>query len=134
MNGSVATLNAKPQNFSSSLGLTSTFSSLLLYPWMLGTSSGDGKKSTTASIIFLTPLFLKLEPQITGKNSDVKVPLRIHILISSIVNSSPFKYFSIHLSSKFTISSIMIVRNSLALSTKSAGMSSTLAVSLSSPA
>ena len=38
-------------------------------PLIAGTSSGDGRKSTTASSSGCTPLFLNAEPQMTGTNA-----------------------------------------------------------------
>ena len=75
-------------------------------PVIDGTSSGDGRKSTTASSSGCTPLFLNAEPQMTGTNAASPLPrtelltrLRSAALISSSVISSPWRYFSRILSS-----------------------------------
>ena len=61
-------------------------------PLIDGTSSGDGRKSTTASSSGCTPLFLNAEPQMTGTNApsfpertELLTRLRIAALISSSV-------------------------------------------------
>ena len=76
-------------------------------PAIDGTSTGDGRKSTTASSSGCTPLFLKAEPQMTGTNAPSLLLLRTELLtrfrsaalISSSVISSPWRYFSRILSS-----------------------------------
>ena len=74
-------------------------------PLIDGTSSGDGRKSTTASSSGWTPLFLKADPQITGTNAaslprtELLTRLRSAALISASVGSSPLRYFSRILSS-----------------------------------
>ena len=45
-------------------------------PMYAGTSSGFGRKSMTAFSSGCTPLFLKDEPAVTGKNDKDSVPLR----------------------------------------------------------
>ncbi len=71
-------LNARPENGSSSelLRVISVSPSTSM-PFTSGTSSGDGRKSTTASSIGCTPLFLKAEPHSTGTKLPAMVPLRI---------------------------------------------------------
>ena len=43
-------------------------------PVIDGTSSGDGRKSTTASSSGCTPLFLNADPQMTGTNAASPLP------------------------------------------------------------
>ena len=47
-----------------------------------GMSSGLGRKSTTASSMGWTPLFLKAEPQRIGTKSNASVPLRMAALMA----------------------------------------------------
>src|SRR4249919_33799 len=71
-NGSVMILNASAENGASSdAGRSMIVSSALSgsMPAMDGTSSGDGRKSTTASSSGWTPLFLNADPQMTGTNA-----------------------------------------------------------------
>ena len=89
-NGSVMILKASAANGSASPVLRSTTSSELgLTPWIGGTSSGDGRKSTTASSSGCTPLFLNAEPQITGTSLWASVPLRMQRLSVASSGSSP---------------------------------------------
>ena len=114
-NGSVITLKARAENGSSSEECLSTSSSVSgLTPLIAGTSNGDGKYSTTASSIGCTPLYLNADPHTTGKNSTDNVALRIAALSSSIVISSPPKYFSMKSSSNSATASISFSRYSSA--------------------
>ena len=102
-------LNASAENgASSAAGRSMSVSSFLLgsRPAIEGTSSGDGRKSTTASSSGCTPLFLNADPQMTGTNA-ASLLLRTELLtrflsaalISSSVIASPCRYFSRILSS-----------------------------------
>ena len=88
-------------------------------------SIGEGRKSTTASSMGCTPLFLNAEPHSTGTNSNARVPVRMAALISSAVSSSPSRYFSIRWSSTCAIVSSSSWRAASAASAYSAGMSTT---------
>jgi hypothetical protein len=89
-NGSVMILNARPENGSSSeLLRVISWSESTATPFMSGTSSGDGRKSTTASSIGCTPLFLKAEPHSTGTKAPLLVPLRISFLSVSTSGCLP---------------------------------------------
>ena len=69
-NGSVAILNANAEKGSSSDAfLESSVSLSSEVPLTSSTSSGEGKKSITASNIVCTPLFLKAAPQRVTTNS-----------------------------------------------------------------
>ena len=79
-NGSFMILKASIESGSSSLELRSISASVFgSMPLMAGTSTGLGRKSTTASRSGCTPLFLKAEPQRIGKNVTLVVPLRISL-------------------------------------------------------
>ena len=86
-----------------------------------GMSRGDGRKSTTASSIGCTPLFLNAEPQMTGTNgasslrTDSMTRLRSAALISSSVIASPPRYFSSSLSSASLTFSMSFSRYGLRL-------------------
>jgi len=82
----------------------------------------------TASRRFCTPLFLKADPQITGQIWILMVLFLIAERISSTVNSSPARYFSIRASSFPDNSSIIFSLYSTARSSSSAGISVTLNV------
>ena len=56
-----------------------------------------------------TPLFLKAEPQKTGKMTPLIVAARIAWRNSSFVSSSPARYFSMSSSSCSTAASISVV-------------------------
>ncbi len=56
---------------------------------MAGTSSGEGRKSTTASSIGCTPLFLSAEPHSTGTSWVLMVPMRSPRRMSSAESCSP---------------------------------------------
>src|SRR6266511_5032202 len=83
--GSSMILKASPANGSLSSGLRTTSLPFGSMPLIGGTSSGDGRKSTTASSSGCTPLYLKAEPHSTGKNAPVTTALRIKRL--SVVSS-----------------------------------------------
>ena len=79
-------LKARPENGSSSEHLRTNSSSVPGFvPVTAATSIGDGRKSTTASSIGCTPLFLKAAPHSTGTNVLVIVPLRMHFFSVVIV-------------------------------------------------
>ena len=113
-------LNARAANGSLSSALRSSSASASLLsgsvPVTGGMSSGDGRKSTTASSIGCTPLFLNAEPQMTGTNgapslrTDSMARLRSAALISSTVSASPPRYFSSSLSSASLTFSISFSR------------------------
>ena len=105
-----------------------------LIPLIEGTSKGDGKKSTTASNIGWTPLFLNALPQSTGTNVPPIVPFLINDLICSSVGEVPSRYFSIISSSNSTTVSTNFSLYLLASSIISSGISSSanLAPSVSS--
>jgi hypothetical protein len=96
-------------------------------------STGDGRKSTTASSSGCTPLFLNADPQITGtkvgclsSRTEAIVRARSARLISSSPISSPLRYFSSSLSSLSLTFSMSFSRYSAASSCMSAGISSTM--------
>ena len=62
-----------------------SLSSLTSCPWTGGMSSGLGRKSTIASSIGWTPLFLKALPHSTG----VRLPAMVARLIAAMSCSSP---------------------------------------------
>ena len=95
-----------------------------LWPIMGGTSSGDGRRSTTASSSGCTPLFLKAEPQVTGTIFMASVPARMAARISASEMASPFRYFSISDSSASAAPSSSFSRASAAAAAMSAGISS----------
>ena len=94
-------LNARAENGASSDAARSIWFAVLSsgsaalsgsVPVMDGTSSGDGRKSTTASSSGWTPLFLNADPQMTGTNApsllfrtELFTRLRSADLISSSV-------------------------------------------------
>ena len=90
-NGSFMILNASAATSApSSLGSRTTISSVPgTRPSVGGTSSGDGRKSTTASSSGCTPLFLNAEPQITGTSLPATVPLRRQATMVASSGSSP---------------------------------------------
>ena len=89
-NGSFMILNARPDIGAVSLGSRTTISSVPgIRPSVGGTSSGDGRKSTTASSSGCTPLFLNAEPQITGTSLPATVPLRRQATIVASSGSLP---------------------------------------------
>ena len=125
-NGSVAILNANAANGSLSSAFLSASSPSKVVPLTAGISNGDGKKSTTPSIISWTPLFLYEDPQIHGTISLAIVAFLNAIFNSSIEISSPSRYFSINVSSVSAIDSIIAALYSSAWSAKSAGIASSL--------
>ena len=60
-------------------------------PLIDGTSTGEGRKSTTESSNGCTPLFLNAVPFSTGTNFSPQVPLRMHFLRVSSSGSLPSK-------------------------------------------
>ncbi len=101
-------------------------------PSTAGTSSGDGRKSTTASSRSWTPLFLKAVPQITGtkgassSRTEVMTRLRRAARISSSLIASPPRYFSSSLSSASLTFSMSFSRYCCASASMSSGMSPTM--------
>ena len=93
-------------------------------PFTGGTSTGDGKYSTTASRSGCTPRFLNAEPQSTGTIDIASVPLRIAARSSSSPIVPPSRYFSINDSSASAAASMSFSRYSSACGRMSAGMSS----------
>ena len=87
--GSTATLKASAANGASSAVCRVTSSPPGLTPVTGGTSSGDGRKSTMASMSGCTPLFLKAEPQSTGVMLMSSVAWRMTSRRCSGVISSP---------------------------------------------
>ena len=84
----------------------------------------------TASSMGWMPLFLKADPQMTGKSFMAMVALRMPALISATVGASPATYFSIRWSSPASEAAsatlwIISSRWSLASSRRSAGISMT---------
>ena len=119
-------LKARAANGSSSEDFLSASVPSSRTPLMCGISSGDGIKSTISSSNSWTPLFLYEDPQVTGTKVLAIVDFLIAALISSSVNSSPPRYFSINSSSipaKCSSSSVLYF---LASSIMSAGISSSL--------
>jgi hypothetical protein len=60
-------------------------------PTIAGTSSGDGRKSTTESRSGCTPLFLNAEPQMTGTNAAspfVRTELFTRFLMAALISAS----------------------------------------------
>ena len=87
--GSTATLKARAENGASSAVCRVTSSPPGLMPVTAGTSTGDGRKSTMASMSGCTPLFLKAEPHITGVMLMSSVAWRMTSRMCSAVISSP---------------------------------------------
>ena len=125
-NGSVAILNARDANGSSSEEWRSAGVSLpsSRIPLIAGTSVGDGRYSTTASSIAWTPLFLNAEPQVTRIISFASTRWRNADLISASVSSSPPRYFSISSSEASAAASTRFWCHSAANSCMFAGISS----------
>src|SRR5881296_3577093 len=84
-------------------------------------SSGDGRKSTTASSSAWTPLFLKAAPASTGTTLPEMVALRSTVRISSSDSSCSSRYLCRMASSCSTIASSRWWRISLTLSFNAAG-------------
>ena len=116
-------LNASAENFSSSDALRSADSPLSSSPLTGGMSTGDGRKSITASSMRCTPLFLKAVPHSIGWISQAMVRSRSALTISARVSSSPPRYFSISASLASAADSTIFSRHSLQVATSSAGMS-----------
>ena len=93
------------------------------------TSVGAGKYIATASRSGWIPLFLNDVPQTIGVISIAKHLFLIPAVISSSVNSSPPRYLSINSSLDSAAASTNFSLYSLAVSTKSAGISSILYIS-----
>ncbi len=131
-------LKPSAENGASSFARRSSIASGPLFglkPLIGGTSTGDGRYSTTASSSGCTPLFLKAEPQITGTKAGSALSpsvcteeftrLRSAALISSSEISSPWRYFSRILSSASLTFSISCSRKCFASSSMLAGISPT---------
>ncbi len=88
-------------------------------------STGLGRKSTIASSIGWTPLFLNALPHSTGVIALAMVARRIAATSCSSVGSVPSRYSSIMSSSFSAMHSSMLSRHSLAASMWSTGMSVT---------
>ena len=86
---------------------------------------GEGRKSTTASSMGWTPLFLNAVPHSTGLILLAIVARRMPAMSSSVVGSSPSRYFSMSSSSFSAAVSRRRSRHSRASSAWSAGMSTT---------
>src|SRR2546427_3304496 len=93
--GSDMILNASAENGCSSEARRSAASSFSgLVPSTGGTSSGDGRKSTTASSSGWMPLFLKAEPASTGVIFNAMVERRMEARSSSGVKVCSERNFS----------------------------------------
>ena len=122
--GSVAILNAKAENGSSSLELLDVASSVFgLMPSIAFTSSGAGRYSMTASRTACTPLFLKAEPHSANVISFARTLSLRPFLISSSERSPSSKYFSIKVSFASAAASTSSSLNVSHLSCKSSGIS-----------
>ena len=127
-------MNAIPAKGSSSSDFLLPSSSFSNIPVIALTSFGAGRKSTTASNIVCTPLFLKADPHRQGTISFAKVLILIPALISSSDSSPSSKYLSISSSFASAADSTIFSRHSLAKSESSSGISSSLkVVPISSP-
>ncbi len=85
-------LKASAAKGSPSSGLRTTTSSVPGFkPSVAGTSSGLGRKSTTASSRGCTPLFLKADPHSTGTTLPVTVPWRSRRTRVASSGSSPLR-------------------------------------------
>jgi len=113
-NGSFMILNASALKGALSDVLRVTSSPFGFTPLTSGTSSGPGRKSTTASRICWTPLFLKAVPRMTGKNFISRVPLRMPFTSSSFVSGWPSRYLRMRSSSTSATDSSSFARYSLA--------------------
>ena len=78
----------------SSAGRSSSSMPLTSMPVIGGRSTGLGRKSTTASSMGCTPLFLNADPHSTGTTWLAMVPARSALRRSSAVISSSPTYFS----------------------------------------
>ena len=97
-------------------------SSPTAWPLIAGTSTGLGRKSTIASSIGCTPLFLNALPHITGVTALAMVARRIAATSCSSLGSLPSRYSSIISSSFSAMVSISLSRQSRAASAWSSGM------------
>ena len=93
-------------------------------PTIAGTSSGLGRKSTTASSSGCTPLFLKDAPQRTGTKESEIVPRRSAARIASAGSGCPERYSSISASSCSQAASTSRSRNSPQRARRPSGTSS----------
>ena len=89
-------------------------------------SEGDGKKSFTISKAVWSPIFFKVEPQITGITEQSSTPCLSPRWISAVVNSIPLKYLSISSSSVSATASNSISWIGLIWLSISAGISTVL--------
>ena len=132
--GSVAILNAIPEKGSSSSDDLLPSSSLSRIPVTGLTSLGAGKKSTTASSMVCTPLFLNADPQRQGTISLLNVLSLIPIFMSSSDKSPSSRYLSINSSLASAADSTIFSRHSSARPLRSSGISSSVkVVPMSSP-
>ena len=120
-------LKASAENGASASGLRSTtvFSSPTAWPWTAGMSTGLGRKSTIASSMGWTPLFLNAVPHSTGFSAPVMVARLMAATSCSSVGSVPSRYSSIISSSFSAIVSSSRSRHSRAASTWSSGIPTT---------
>ena len=125
-------LKARAEKGSLSSALRSSMSSGWFgrCPSVGGRSSGLGRKSTTASSMGCTPLFLKADPHRTGTTAAASVAVRRARRRSTAVMGSSARYFSMMVSSKLDTTSMSWWRASSASAARFSGMSR---VSHSSP-
>ena len=97
-------------------------SSPTLWPLIAGMSTGLGRKSTIASSIGWTPLFLNALPHRTGVTPPAMVARRIAAMSCSTSGSVPSRYSSIISSSFSEMVSISRSRHSRAASRWSSGI------------
>ncbi len=121
--GSVMSLNASAESFSSSAALRVVAASFSSVPPTGGMSTGEGRKSITASSMRCTPLFLKAVPHSMGWISVASVRARMPCLISSSDRSPSSRYLFISSSLASAAASTIFSRHSLACACSSAGMS-----------
>ena len=120
-------MNDKAENGSSSEECLSTLEPSSNSPSIAFTSTGEGINSTTESNSNWTPLFLNAVPQVTGTILFSQTAfLKPAFNSSTVKDSGSSKYFSINVSSVSAIASTRASLYSLALSSKSAGISSSL--------
>ncbi|VCQ35218.1 Uncharacterised protein [Burkholderia pseudomallei] len=122
-NGSVMILNASDENFSSSEAWRSAASPLSSSPLTGGMSTGDGRKSITASSMRCTPLFLNAVPHSIGWISHAIVRSRSALTMSASGRSPSSRYLFIRSSLASAAASTIFSRHSWQVSASSAGMS-----------
>ena len=120
-------LKASAENGSDGSACRSISVSSLPTAWPLidGMSTGLGRKSTIASSIGCTPLFLNALPHITGVTPLAMVARRIAAMSCSVSGSVPSRYSSIISSSFSAMVSTSLSRHSRAASAWSSGMGTT---------